>query len=263
MRSFKKNRSLWFTSTGIAAILTLPTPGHAIFGIGDIVFDPTNYASLVSQLTTMQTQFTMLKKNLTHFDSKQLWETARLQLENTKVRSLRGETGGMTTALGTDNPSSSTEAWSNATVPQDPATLSYLASLPETSPELSQLAMVETSDSISPDCMTAIGAYRAQGNANAGAQNDLQNLQLDSGDGSNSEVQQLNLLNASDAQRMTEAKAQGTLQTCIASQMMLANMAQRNEAMDALNFAANVQTAKTTLPANAGNESDTWDTYVP
>ena len=31
------------------------------------VFDPTSYASLVSQLTTLQSQYNMLKNNITHF----------------------------------------------------------------------------------------------------------------------------------------------------------------------------------------------------
>ena len=260
---FLGTRRTYIAATGVAVILALPTPGHAIFGVGDIVFDPTSYASLVSQLSALQTQYEMLKKNLTHFDAKQAWNTTRFQLENTNVGSLFGETGGMKTALTTNAPQASAQAWSNATVPLDTTTPSYLASLPLTSPEVSQLAMVETSDSISPDCMTAVGTYRAQTAANATAQSNLQSLQLDDSDGSNSEVQQLNMLNAAETQKMAEAQAQGTLQTCIAAQMTVANMAQRNEAVDALNFAANVQTVKATVPANAGDESNTWDTYVP
>ena len=263
LKNATTRRRVGLATTGVAAILALPTPSHAVFGIGDIVFDPTSYASLVSQLITLKTQYTLLKNNLTHFDSKQAWNTTRFQLENTNVHSLFGETGGMNTALTTNAPSASAQAWSNSTVPLDPTTPSYLATLPMTSPEVAQLAMVEASDSISPDCMTAIGAYRAQTATNSTATTNLKGLQLDSGDGSNSEVQQLNMLNAAETQKMTEAQAQGTLQTCIAGQMTLANMAQRNEAMDALNFTASVERVKNTVAANAGNESDTWDTYVP
>lgn len=263
MPSPKARRRIWITATGAAAILALPAQGHAIFGIGDIVFDPTSYASLISQLTTLQMQFTMLQNNLTHFSAKQFWSTTRFQLENTNIASLFGETAGLTTALTQNAPTSSTQAWSNATLPLSATAPSYLASLPRTSPEVSQLAMVEASDSISPDCMTAVGTYRAQLSANADAQIQLQSLQLDGTDGSNSEIQQLNMLNAASSQAMTETQAQGSLQTCLAAQMMVANMAQRNEAADALNFAADVGTAKATLPANAGGESNTWDTYVP
>ena len=51
------------------------TPGFALFGIGDIVFDPTSYASLVSQLTTIESQYNMLKNNIEHFSLKQQWQT--------------------------------------------------------------------------------------------------------------------------------------------------------------------------------------------
>jgi hypothetical protein len=36
----------------------------ALFGIGDIVFDPTSCASLVSQLATLESQYNMLKNNV-------------------------------------------------------------------------------------------------------------------------------------------------------------------------------------------------------
>lgn len=46
------NRRKWLLGAGAAVLLTA-TPSFALFGIGDIVFDPTSYASLVSQLTTL------------------------------------------------------------------------------------------------------------------------------------------------------------------------------------------------------------------
>ena len=55
-------------------LLATATPSFALFGIGDIVFDPTSYASLVSQLTTLESQYNMLKNNVTHFSFKQQWQ---------------------------------------------------------------------------------------------------------------------------------------------------------------------------------------------
>lgn len=37
---------------------------HAIFGIGDIVFDPTNTAKAIEQIYRMKEQYEVLKKNL-------------------------------------------------------------------------------------------------------------------------------------------------------------------------------------------------------
>ena len=50
----KKHRKWLIAGT---ALLLTATPGFALFGMGDIVFDPTSYASLVSQLTTLETQY--------------------------------------------------------------------------------------------------------------------------------------------------------------------------------------------------------------
>src|SRR6185312_10904709 len=53
----------------------------------------------------------------------------------------------------------------------------------------------------------------------------------------NSEVQQLNLLNAAEAQKAAEMQNQGALQACVASQMAVANMERRNAAATDLNTA--------------------------
>jgi hypothetical protein len=58
----KKQRK-WLVIT--AAVLFTATPSFALFGIGDIVFDPTSYASLIQQLTTLQMQYNMVKNNIT------------------------------------------------------------------------------------------------------------------------------------------------------------------------------------------------------
>jgi hypothetical protein len=57
------NQRKWILAAS-AAVLLVATPSFALFGIGDIVFDPTSYASLVSQLTTLENQYRMLQNNL-------------------------------------------------------------------------------------------------------------------------------------------------------------------------------------------------------
>jgi hypothetical protein len=147
----KKHRK-WII-LGVAALLTAP-PSFALFGIGDVVFDPTSYASLVSQLTTLETQYKMLKNNITHFSFKQQWQSTLTALKNTNVKNMFGETNGMTTALNTNSPTASTTAWTSATVPVSSNTTTYLQGQTAGSAQLSQLAMIEASDSISPDCLT-------------------------------------------------------------------------------------------------------------
>jgi hypothetical protein len=246
-----------------ATVLLTATPGFALFGIGDIVFDPTSYASLVSQLTTLETQYKMLKNNITHFSLKQQWQTTLHTLENANVANMFGETAGIRIALNTNSPSTSTTAWKTATVSMNSGTGSYLQGQSLGSSRMSQLAMIETADSISPDCLTAVGQYRSNRTENTTANSTLFSNQFDSTDSTNSEVQQLNLLNASEAQKLSEMQSQGSLHTCIAGQMTVANMERRNAAVEDLNTAVLVQQQRATNDTSAANESNTWQTYLP
>ena len=248
---------------GGAALLLTATPGFALFGIGDIVFDPTSYASLVSQLTTLETQYKMLKNNIEHFSFKQQWQTALNTMKNANVRNLFGETNGMTTALNTNSPAASSTAWTAATVPVIGTTTTYLAGQTPGSTQLSELAMIEASDSVSPDCLTAVGQYRAARTQNAAADNSLASEQLDGSTTTNSEVEQLNLLNAAEVQRMSEMQSQGVLQACLASEMAVSNMEQRNTAATDLNTAAYVAQQRAANDTSAASEGSTWDSYLP
>jgi hypothetical protein len=253
----KKHRKWLIAGT---ALLLTATPGFALFGLGDVVFDPTSYASLVSQLTTLETQYKMLKNNITHFSIKQQWQTTLHTLENANVANMFGETAGIRIALNTNSPSTSATAWKTATVSMNSGTSSYLQGQSLGSSRMSQLAMIETADSISPDCLTAVGQYRSNRTENSTANS---TLLFDNTDSTNSEVQQLNLLNAAEAQKLSEMQAQGTLHTCLAGQMTVANMERRNAAVEDLNTAVFVQQQRATNDTSAANEGNTWRTYLP
>ena len=131
------------------------------------------------------------------------------------------------------------------------------------SARLSQLAVVETSDTVSPDCLNAVGSYRAARAASASANSSLQANQLDSSSATNSEVQQLNLVNAAQAQQLNEQQAQGALHACMAQQMMVQNMQQRNAAAHDLNLAANVQAQRQANPTGYVNSTNAYTDYIP
>src|SRR5271155_4694548 len=212
-------------------VLATATPSFAIFGVGDIVFDPTSYASLVSQATTALNQFKTIQSNVEHFSIKQQWQTALTKLENVNVASMFGETAGINIALNANSPSASLTGWKTATMPMGSGTNAYLQAQNANSAQRAHPGMTKTADAIPPDCLTAVGTYRSGRNQNAAANNLLAQQQFDITNSSNSEVEQLNLLNAAESQRMTEMQSQGTLQACIASQMTVANMQQRNAAV--------------------------------
>ena len=246
-----------------AAVLLTATPSFALFGIGDIVFDPTSYASLIQQLTTLQMQYDMVKNNIAHFSLKQQWQTTLHTLENVNVANMFGETAGIGIALNSNSPSTSATAWKTATVSLNSGASGYLAGQSLGSARIFELAMVETSDAISPDCLTALGQYRTNRTENSTANSSLLSDQFDSSDGTNSEVQQLNLLNAAEAQKLSEMQAQGTLQSCLAGQMTVANMERRNAAVEDINTAVFVHEQRATNDVSAASESNTWQTYLP
>ena len=184
-------------------------------------------------------------------------------LENVNVANMFGETAGMSIALNSNSPSTSSTAWKTATVPMNSNASTFLQGQQLGSSRMSQLAMIETSDSISPDCLTAVGQYRSGRTQNTTANTSLTASQFDITDSTNSEVQQLNLLNAAEAQKMAEMQSQGALQTCLAGQMTVANMERRNAASEDLNTAAFVQQQRAINDTSAANEGSTWTTYLP
>jgi type IV secretion system protein TrbJ len=248
---------------GGAALLLAATPGFALFGIGDIVFDPTSYASLVQQLTTLQMQYNTVKNNVTHFSVKQQWQTTLHTLENVNVANMFGETAGFNIALNSNAPGTSSTAWKIATVALNGNAGSYLQGQTLGNSRMSQLAMIETSDAISPDCLTAVGQYRSSRGENSTANTSLLSQQFDGSDSTNSEVQQLNLLNAAEGQKLSEMQAQGALHSCLAAQMTVANMERRNAAVEDMNTAVFVQQQRASNDTSAANEGSTWQSYLP
>jgi hypothetical protein len=261
MKPNRNNRRKWLVGGGL--LLLTATPSFALFGFGDIVFDPTSYASLVQQATTALNQLKTIESNIAHFSFKQQWQTTLNAMKNANVKDMFGETSGMSAAINSNSPTTSLTAWTAATVPVNGSTASYLAGQNPGSTQLSQLAMIELSDSTSPDCLTAVGQYRATRTQNATANSTLAAQQLDGSSATNSEVEQLNLLNAAEAQKMSEMQSQGVLQACLASQMTVANMERRNAAAMDLNTAAFVQQQRAMNDTSAANEGSTWQNYLP
>lgn len=243
---------------GIAA-----TPSFAIFGVGDVVFDPTNYAQLIATGTTAYNNWKAFVANVQHFSFKQTWQTQLSQAKQLPFKDVFGETDGMQTAVTTNNAPAAQAAWQNATVPVNAGATAYLSNQNAGSAARSQLAMVEAVDATSPTCMNAVGAYRAAVAANAQAGSNLQSSQLDGTSATNSEVQQLNLVNAAQAQQLVELRQQGMLQACQAQQAAVSTMQQRNAAANDLNTWGFVAQQREMNDASPAGSSSTWTTYVP
>ena len=130
---FKLSRKTKWIAVG-ALVLCTAKPSFAIFGLGDIVFDPTSYGSLASQLstltkmyTTASSQYISFKNNIVNFSVKTQWQTALNSMKNVQVRNTYGETNGMTAALDQNSTTAATTAWTNSGVALSSNTNAYLA----------------------------------------------------------------------------------------------------------------------------------------
>src|SRR5882762_3815090 len=114
-------------------LLGTATPSFALFGLGDIVFDPSNYGQLVSQVstlakmfTTAQNQYNTIKSNVQNFSVKNVWQTELNKIKTVSVPNSYGETSGMTNALNLNSQSAALMAWTNSKIGLAPETSSIL-----------------------------------------------------------------------------------------------------------------------------------------
>ena len=89
------------------------------------------------------------------------------------------------------------------------------------SANLSNLASVEATDGSSTKCLSEIAEYRTAAQTNTLAIGQLQSADDDDGDGTNSEIEQLNLVNAAQAAALHEQQSQGALHACLVEQQIL------------------------------------------
>lgn len=255
-------------AAALGGFLLVASPAFALFGF-EVVYDPAEVAQTINNLkqtiqialNAKQTLATM-QANVKSFSAKHIWQTAKATILNDAVHNTYGETAGWNPALNTNSSTAASAAWNMANLQLAPSTY-MTGQTPGSSADLTSLAMVEAFDSSSPNCMNAIGQYRSLQATNTPAEDALEADQLDGSAATNSEVEQLNLLNASDAQRMHEMQAQGQLQACLVEQTTIANMAQRNAAALAINDSAIAEQEKAANNTNFANESTTWQTYLP
>ena len=208
-------------------------------------------------ITTYNTIF----NNLKYFNSKQIWKTAENALMNTSVQNTYGETAGLQSQLNGQSQNASL-VWKIMNLAISGTSSSFWSGeIVGQSQRLSTLAHIEAMDAASSQCLAASGAYQASRTANLAANTALNTSVYDTSDATNSEVEQLNLLNVSNSQRAEEEHAQGQIHACMAAQAAVANMEKRNIASMTINDADYKYTQQASNPTYLGNGSSTWTTY--
>lgn len=268
----------------LSLLAAFPRQAHALFGIADLVWDPTNFAEAVSILSqdvsTFQkvveevewatktynqavTQYDLIMAQAKNFDAmtKSGWRTAIPQLVNNATPNRFGETALWGATLN-GSPALAPQAWQTATFAV--AHPNYLQNLqPGASAPLASLASMHAVDGASTQCMQTVGQYSQNSNANQASVIGLQTAAADDTAATNSQVEQLNLLNAGNAQTANELRAHNMLSSCIAQQQMIANKIQRDQIADHLNFVGEVSDRNQVADLAWGNSAATITNYRP
>ncbi len=226
----------------LAAGLALAIPGAAlaqIFGFPTIVFDPTQSAHAITeiadiiQLYNMATQtYNQLTYNATWFTNKRAWLGIATQVVDSNTPTIFGETGGWNPAVtaGTNIPG----AWQTATYGIQPPP--FYAGFPLGGSSVSaDIASVNVADGMSEAAMLAIANSRINQPVNDLALTNLEETSQDVSNGTNSEVEQLNLLASGTVLANRQAEDQNALLTTIAEQQILMNKTTRDTIADSIN----------------------------
>jgi hypothetical protein len=271
---------------GAAALLLMPAPAAALFGLGDIVFDPTSYATLAKIWSSDANTLTKVTEELgqlqqiyangvqTYREAMAMaqsvnrftrlnWLTVGITAVNDATANRFGEAANWA-AMVNGNPALASSAWSNATLPVSTNSSSFLAGeVLGSSANLANLASVEATDGSSTKCLAEIAEYRSAAQTNALAVAQLQSADNDGGEATNSEIEQLNLVNAAQAAGLHEQQSQGALHACLVEQQVLANTWQRNAAAELMNSYGTAAVSRQANATEYGNVQDTYYGYVP
>lgn len=225
--------------------------------IQDLKMAATTLSIYQQSVTTYNTIF----NNLKYFNTKQIWKTAENSLMNTSVENTYGETAGLQAQLNGQSKNSGL-VWKIMNLAISGTSPSFWnQQIVGQSDRLATLAHIHAMDAASSQCLAAVGDYNASRTTNLPADTALDTSIYDDTDSTNSEIEQLNLINASDAQRIQEDHAQGQLHACMAAQAAVSNMDKRSEASLTINDANNKLIAQANNPTYTGNSSTTWTTY--
>jgi hypothetical protein len=154
------------------------------------------------------------------------------------------------------------QAWATATYPLTHD--SYMAGqVPGSSSTLAQLATLNAMDGASVSCLQNVANYHANVALNLPSIVKLAVSHLDGTANTNSNIEQLNMINGHQEQGNTEQRAQGAIQTCLAQQQTLAIKLQRDQLAESLDFQGQVYDYNNAQDFNWGGSSATITNYRP
>lgn len=250
-------RGAFATAAILTALFFMPLqPALAIFGIGDVVFDPTSYATLghiwqedistgakivqeynqlVKIYTTGMSLYNFSRAMAQSFGTGQrtAWMMAVEPAVNDYTATRYSETV-LWPRMMNGGPALAPQAWTAATVPMN--TYPYFNAQAAIGSTMADLATVEAMDGSASKCLQIVAQHQLNTPLNQLAFLGLRFSQNDDGSGTNSQIEQLNMLNASNGQAVNEARTQTMIHSCEVQQQIIANKIQRDALANHMNF---------------------------
>lgn len=273
----KKLKGFGILAASSLALLFIAEPARAVFGLGDVVFDPTSWATLGH---IWEEDISTTAKLV-----KEIEETQKIvqngldvyRLANTMAQSFNGShkaewlTLAQTAAADytedkygenskwsrmlNGNPNMAQDAWGSSTTPYSNST--FLNGNMAGNPHMrSMLASMEQLDGSSVKCLSTISQYRGNSLMNLAPILKLAIARADGTADTNGEVKQLSLLNAGSEHQNNEQRAQGALNSCLVEQQIMANKIQRDKIANELNLSAKVAEYTATEGNGWGNAAE-------
>lgn len=253
---------------GFGYLAVNPQRMYALFGFGDIVFDPSSYASLgkiwsqdisngaklaetynqtVKIVKNGLESYNLAKQMAERVQDKSVWEMAAFAVGNEVTESHYNETINFNAVMNGDVLHAGT-AWHQSTL--SPGNAGYLGGVTAVnSRRMSEYATIQLLDQTSQRCASILANYKATQDANKAAEDKLYSDTLDQSDAKNSIVAVLNVLSGGHIHAQTQAKANGNLQACLAEQNTLQAKVQRDRLADEQLWYSDIATARASSPA--------------
>ena len=234
----------------LAICITLSMPAMAIFGLGDIVFDPTNFEEAVQQLLQMEQQYEQLVRTYQQIRSQYehmvrmsqrvpVNQNARYRARATPWRSttasnVYGTTGGWVNGI---NSGSGVLAGYQAATSRLKDYGSALNGIPDD--QLDRLktnyATVELADSANIHAIDTVGRLRANAPSVERAILDLEDDALSPADNMNTEIAVLNKINAANMIALRNQQDANKLLVTLAESQLVQNKLARDAEAQAIN----------------------------
>jgi len=261
----------------VAGLLAIPQTTKALFGLGDIVHDPINWAQLTAIWSedvstgikieqTVETGFKIYQQSKDiydlarfmsqHLTDKRFMETVAADAGQIYLHDQYGANVNVARVINGDyryGAQAGADVWAKAS--SDPGDAGYLRNeQPGKSARLARYATIGLSDAAAVNCMQTVGQYRSNDPANRIAVLALKALHLDTGDQSNSQVAQQNITNGFAHQQLTEQQNGNAFHACEA-QIQMANLKRETDNLkDHANFEADIAHQRATAPDTLDGE---------